>query len=467
MAIALKNLDSDLYELAIEFPQLKPTATSPKRFTSFCSIHGKDKTSDVVWTFDSNDLVVISCKVCGNLAIDDIRNPQPKIEVKPQSPIIDLLIDAITVDTRAQSRSEIDMALVTEYADAMRDGAIFPPMTVLHDETIYWLAEGFHRIAAYRQAGIANCPCIVRSGGLRDAILLSLGSNSDHGKRRTIADKRHAIELVLKDSEWSAWSDREIAKQCRVDHKTVGSVRESYLGISPDASSNEPVRKATRSGKTYTVKTGNIGKAKAELVKDETDKLADSTTQESVKESIGNLLVDTTQEPDKSESSVFKFPCEPVGSPFSPPGTCGFIMLRSASLQNNINMMKRYGVNGIVQNLRELLFRDGKRVDDDSQLPWNLFPDMKNPVGDPVKYFEMITDIPWNIIINLIELTDNELANELLRIIPTNNTDDNEIDKLRCELAYIKSMVREVYYGKAVVRLYDEDEIAFDVSERE
>ncbi len=111
---------------------------------------------------------------------------------------------------------------------------------------------------------------------------------------------------------------------------------------------------------------------------------------------------------------AYKFPCEPVGSPFSPPGTYGFIMLRSASLQNNINMMERYGVNGIVQNLRELLFRDGKRVDDDSQLPWNLFPDMKNPVRRPDKYFQMITDRAWESILVLIREVDSEVADEVL-----------------------------------------------------
>jgi hypothetical protein len=55
-------------------------------------------------------------------------------------------------------------------------------------------------------------------------------------------------------------------------------------------------------------------------------------------------------------------------------------MLRSVLLQNNINMMERYGVKGIVENLRDLLFRDGVRLTDESQLPWNLFPDKENPV---------------------------------------------------------------------------------------
>ena len=107
---------------------------------------------------------------------------------------------------------------------------------------------------------------------------------------------------------------------------------------------------------------------------------------------------------------AYKFPCEPVGSPFSPPGTYGFIMLRSSLLQNSINMMERYGVKGVVENLRELLFRDGKRVDDDSQLPWNLFPDMKNPVRRPDKYFQMITDRSWTSILANIRENDSVIA---------------------------------------------------------
>ncbi len=107
---------------------------------------------------------------------------------------------------------------------------------------------------------------------------------------------------------------------------------------------------------------------------------------------------------------AYKFPCEPVGSPFSPPGTYGFVMLRSSLLQNNINMMERYGVKGIVENLRDLLFRDGKRVDDDTQLPWNLFPDMKNPIRRPDKYFQMITDRSWESILALIRGEDSVIA---------------------------------------------------------
>lgn len=171
--------------------------------------------------------------------------------------IITLPLDAIQADTRAQSRAEIDMVVVGEYADDMKSGATFPPLVVFHDQAAYWLAEGFHRYHAYQQAEITPVPVLVKAGGLREAILQSLGSNADHGKRRTNADKRRAVEMMLRDSEWSGWSDREIARQCAVSHEFVRQIRPDIC--QPLTDSQKKLAKSS-SGKTYTINTGNIGK---------------------------------------------------------------------------------------------------------------------------------------------------------------------------------------------------------------
>jgi hypothetical protein len=42
---------------------------------------------------------------------------------------------------------------------------------------------------------------------------------------RTNADKRRAVELLLRDEEWSKKSDRWIAEKCGVSHNFVNSVR--------------------------------------------------------------------------------------------------------------------------------------------------------------------------------------------------------------------------------------------------
>ena len=95
-------------------------------------------------------------------------------------------------------------------------------------------------------------PCCIGSG---IATLQSLGSNTDHGKRRSNADKRRAVEMMLKDAEWVKWGDREISRQCAVDNKFVGNVRRD---VSVDYPQIE--KTATRNGTTYTINTGNIGR---------------------------------------------------------------------------------------------------------------------------------------------------------------------------------------------------------------
>jgi hypothetical protein len=61
------------------------------------------------------------------------------------------------------------------------------------------------------------------------------------------ADKRKAARRLLGDAEWSAWSDREIARQCHVSHPTVAAHRASLVNLS----SEKPAQR------TYTTKNGS------------------------------------------------------------------------------------------------------------------------------------------------------------------------------------------------------------------
>jgi hypothetical protein len=118
--------------------------------------------------------------------------------------------------------------------------APFPPVVVFYDGADYWLADGFHRVAAMRAwadqhtpggARQATIAAEVRQGTRRDAILYACGTNATHGLQRTQSDKRRAVETLLRDPEWRQWSDREIGRRCAVDHKTVARVRQE---IAPD-----------------------------------------------------------------------------------------------------------------------------------------------------------------------------------------------------------------------------------------
>ena len=134
-------------------------------------------------------------------------------------------LDLLRLDGGTQSRAEIDQVTVDAYADAIRSDAIFPPIVVFYDGEKYWLADGFHRVHAHKQEGCITISAEVRSGTRREAILYSVGANATHGLRRTNADKRRAVETLLRDEEWSKKSDRWIAEKCGVSDRFVNGQR--------------------------------------------------------------------------------------------------------------------------------------------------------------------------------------------------------------------------------------------------
>jgi hypothetical protein len=143
---------------------------------------------------------------------------------------------AIIKDGGAQMRTEMRAETVLEYAGDMLSGATFPPVVVYFDGTDHWLGDGYHRVEAARKIERATIEAEVREGTQRDAILHGIGANANHGLRRTQADKRRAVERLIKDPEWAQWSDRRIAQIANVDHKTVGAIRRELTGEVPQGS---------------------------------------------------------------------------------------------------------------------------------------------------------------------------------------------------------------------------------------
>ena len=163
-------------------------------------------------------------------------------------------LSEIRLDGGTQPRTEIDQDLVSEYAECIDQ---LPPVTVFFDGVKYWLADGFHRFFAHNKAGKGEIRADIRTGTQRDAILFSVGVNADHGKRRTNEDKRKAVLTLLKDEEWSKWSNSKIAEKCQVSHTFVNSIRNSLETVSSDR--QERIYK-NKQGQTTTMDTSNIGK---------------------------------------------------------------------------------------------------------------------------------------------------------------------------------------------------------------
>lgn len=166
-----------------------------------------------------------------------------------------LALDLIRVDGGTQSRAALYQNVVDDYASAIGDGATFPPVVVFHDGSVHWLADGFHRHAAHAKLGLVDIDADVRQGTRRDAILYSVGANETHGLRRTNEDKRRAVMALLGDEEWSAWSDREIARRCVVSHPLVIALRKTLTG---NSTSDERTY-VTKHGTPATMDTSRIG----------------------------------------------------------------------------------------------------------------------------------------------------------------------------------------------------------------
>jgi hypothetical protein len=172
-----------------------------------------------------------------------------------------LAIAQIVLNAGTQARAQLNEEAVTEYGDAMMRGDVFPPIIVFYDGTSYILADGFHRVQAASAAGLTELEADVRQGVLRDAIFYSLGANRRHGVHLTRADKRIAIERLLRDEEWSTWSDRKIAETVGVNHETVRAQRKRLAGDAPEESGQR--RYTTRHGTEAVMNVSNIAAANA------------------------------------------------------------------------------------------------------------------------------------------------------------------------------------------------------------
>ena len=165
----------------------------------------------------------------------------------------------IQFDKETQPRVQLDMFVVEDYATAMGQGDVFPPVLLFEEDGRYWIGDGFHRCQAARKLGLAEITAEVEPGGKRAAILASCAANAVHGLRRTNMDKQRAVKRILADDEWVQWSDGEVAKHCGVSDRMVSKYR-------PISESSEDSRLVRRGDSTYLMNTANIGEGLSEEV---------------------------------------------------------------------------------------------------------------------------------------------------------------------------------------------------------
>ncbi len=134
----------------------------------------------------------------------------------------------IKCDPAFHSRAELNEDIVADYVEDMKRGDEFPPVLVYWDGTHeeYILADGFHRVTAWRQINPTGyIPVQLKLGTEEDARWGAICANQDHGLRRSNTDKRRAVELALLHPRGAKLSNRLIARFTGVDHVTVMNIR--------------------------------------------------------------------------------------------------------------------------------------------------------------------------------------------------------------------------------------------------
>ena len=132
-------------------------------------------------------------------------------------------LEKLVTDAGTQVRAEISEYIVGEYLDAIGEGARFPPVVVFRGKGADVLADGFHRVRAYQQAGRSEIEADVYQGNWDDALWFALGGNRAHGQRLSGEDKQRAIEIAYRT--WPEVSQVRITAQVGCSQQYVSKVR--------------------------------------------------------------------------------------------------------------------------------------------------------------------------------------------------------------------------------------------------
>ncbi len=134
-------------------------------------------------------------------------------------------LEAIDLTAETQARERLVWSTVEEYAERRRAGDDFPPVTLFYDGRRYYIGDGHHRVAAARQVDATTITAEVKPGDERAARLYAAGANLRHGLKRSNADKRKAVMILLADPLWRRRADSSIARYAGVDPKSVKTWR--------------------------------------------------------------------------------------------------------------------------------------------------------------------------------------------------------------------------------------------------
>ncbi len=140
-------------------------------------------------------------------------------------------VKAIDPKKGFQAREEaLDPDHVRRLQGMMRSGVDLFPIVVFHDpDTKEWLlADGFHRLDAYRREGRPNVPAEVVIGSSREAIEYAACCNQLAIKTRTKGDTKKAAFMLFSLDDWWAKCNAAIASHVGCSGGAIASYRTEY-----------------------------------------------------------------------------------------------------------------------------------------------------------------------------------------------------------------------------------------------
>ncbi|WP_381790187.1 ParB/RepB/Spo0J family partition protein [Streptomyces niveus] len=156
---------------------------------------------------------------------------------------LDVTVHHVPITSLKEADSLRSHGVDMRHVEVLAENADTLPPIVVHRATMQ-VVDGMHRLHALK---IRKYPTIgVRyfDGTSQEAFLVAVESNTKHGLPLSLSDRKKAALRILGNSP--QWSDRAVASQVGLDHKTVGVIRRT-LG---DHSAQPDVR-IGRDGKAH------------------------------------------------------------------------------------------------------------------------------------------------------------------------------------------------------------------------
>lgn len=162
--------------------------------------------------------------------------------------VVEVALSDIVRDARYQVRTKMQAAAVRAYANAMKAGVVFPPITVTRLGGALVLLDGFHRAQAAALAGVAHLRAVVVTCTPKEAPWLAAEANLRHGIPLNRAALRAAFRAFMHARKYRQGKDgllslRDIAERLggTIHHETVrrwmqrdfSSIARRYAGEAP------------------------------------------------------------------------------------------------------------------------------------------------------------------------------------------------------------------------------------------